>query len=208
MPRIVYGVLDIHPSHRIEIPNPARAITSRRPDACTLCHVEKDRTWAMTERARLWPDAGGMGMGTSRAGAAASPNDHLSPQEAIFAGDPVVRAVMAEAIGRAPLPSDAAAADRASRTRAAALLDAMEDDRYPAVRHLAARALGTLVTARAPSARVDATAFDAMAPPRERARATAELRQALALPKASGSDAHRIAALRADAARVDIDIGE
>jgi len=35
MPRIVYGVLDIHRSHRIEVPRPRQD----RPDACTLCHV-------------------------------------------------------------------------------------------------------------------------------------------------------------------------
>ena len=44
MPRIVYGVLDIHRSHRIEIPKPPRADRppqlTPRPDACTLCHVE------------------------------------------------------------------------------------------------------------------------------------------------------------------------
>ncbi len=206
MPRIVYGVLDIHPSHRIEIPNPKRAITTHRPDACTLCHVDKDRAWAVTERAHLWPDAGHLG--AARSGEAAPSDDHLSPRHAIYAGDPVVRAVAADAVGRAPLPSEAAAGDRALRARAGMLLDAMEGDRYPAVRHLAARALAVLIAAREPSVRRKAIAFEATGPAGDRARAMVELRQALFLPSASGSDALRIAALRADAAHADIDIGE
>jgi hypothetical protein len=35
MPRIVYGVLDIHRSHRIDGPQ----TVGDRPDACVLCHV-------------------------------------------------------------------------------------------------------------------------------------------------------------------------
>ena len=44
MPRIVYGVLDVHRSHRIDDPEAAARGCPRsrraRPDACTLCHVE------------------------------------------------------------------------------------------------------------------------------------------------------------------------
>jgi predicted CXXCH cytochrome family protein len=39
MPRVVYGVLDTHRSHRIEIPDPKRAARDGRPDACSSCHV-------------------------------------------------------------------------------------------------------------------------------------------------------------------------
>jgi hypothetical protein len=72
MPRVVYGVLDVHPSHRIEIPKPGR--TDGRPDACTLCHVD--------------------GVPGGRAG--------TGPMTAVFAGDPLARAVAADALGRAP----------------------------------------------------------------------------------------------------------
>jgi predicted CXXCH cytochrome family protein len=37
MPRVVYGVLDVHRSHRID--SPGRS-SGDRPDACALCHVE------------------------------------------------------------------------------------------------------------------------------------------------------------------------
>jgi hypothetical protein len=76
MPRIVYGVLDVHRSHRIEIPKPpgADATASARPDACTLCHV-----------------AGVVGGPAGR-----------GPLRSIFAADALGRAVAADALGRAP----------------------------------------------------------------------------------------------------------
>ena len=61
------------------------------------------------------------------------------PLEALFAGDPITRAVAADALGRAQVPLDPAA----RATREDALLAAMSGDDYPAVRHLAWRALGT-----------------------------------------------------------------
>jgi predicted CXXCH cytochrome family protein len=105
MPRIVYGVLDVHRSHRIEIPDAARARAAGRPDACGGCHL-------------------------------AGPG---APLESVFAGDPVTRAVSADAIGRAPL-----AAGGDTRARLGALLAVMADDRYPAVRHIAWRGLRRL----------------------------------------------------------------
>jgi len=41
MPRIVYGLLGAHISHRVETPMPARDARLGRPDACTLCHVQE-----------------------------------------------------------------------------------------------------------------------------------------------------------------------
>jgi hypothetical protein len=73
MPRIVYGVLDVHRSHRIEIPKPPRAAAGGRPDACTLCHVEGI------------PGAAGGGA-----------------TMAATAGDPLARAVAVDALGWAP----------------------------------------------------------------------------------------------------------
>jgi predicted CXXCH cytochrome family protein len=47
MPRIVYGVLDIHRSHRIDSPKPG--VPGRHPEACSLCHLAGvgDRPGAM-----------------------------------------------------------------------------------------------------------------------------------------------------------------
>jgi predicted CXXCH cytochrome family protein len=133
MPRVVYGVLDVHRSHRIEVPDPVRAAAAGRPDACTGCHVERTPRWAAAARARLW------------GGAAPAADDAPGPEEALFSGDPLTRAVAADALGRAQVPLAPGA--RAART--GALLEAMASDAYPAVRHLAWRALGRLGVAEA-----------------------------------------------------------
>ena len=104
MPRVVYGVLDVHRSHRIEVPRP----TADRPSACTLCHTT------------------------------GLPSDAASPLELVFAGDPVTRAVAADALGRTPVTA-------ARDVRAGALAEVMAGDRYPAVRRIAWRALRRLL---------------------------------------------------------------
>ncbi len=195
MPPLVYGVLDVHPSHRIEIPDPARAAAAGRPDACTTCHVEADRAWAATQAARLWPGR--------FAGAAPPPGDHGAPKDALFAGDPIARALAADALGRAPLLAASPA-----RLRAALLLEAVAHDRYPAVRHLAARALARVVAPLSPAAAAAARGYDPTGPAVGRARAVAAVAAALAGPQAPELDGARLAALRAEAARADIDIGE
>ena len=113
MPRIVYGVLDVHRSHRIEIPDPARAAAAGRPDACSGCHVGGSRRAAGRARAP--------GGGPVRRGAASGRQ----------------RAVAADALGRAP----SRGRRRRAAPRKAALLEVMADDRFPAVRHLAWRSL-------------------------------------------------------------------
>jgi hypothetical protein len=159
MPRIVYGVLDVHRSHRIEVPRPERNALDGRPDACAGCHVQRS-------------------------------------SEPVFTGDPVTRAIAADALGRAQVPL--APEERARR--AGLLLEVMAGDTYPAVRHLAARALGRLG--------VDgAAAFDPSAPADERAAAVARLRARLG-PGAVAPPPAEVAALRARAPRQDVDIGE
>jgi hypothetical protein len=139
MPRVVYGVLDVHRSHRIEVPDPAKAAAAGRPDACAGCHVEK-------------------------ASAAGAP----STIEALFTGDPIARSVAADALGRAQVALDRGARER----REDALLEVMASDAYPAVRHLAARALGRL-------GGDGARGYDPSAEPPARAAAVARLREGL-----------------------------
>ena len=108
MPRVVYGVLDVHRSHRIEVPDPARAAAAGRPDACTGCHVGETPAWAADDaRAAVGRD-----------GARASPETRRAARGRSFAGDPVTRAVSADALGReqVPLPPRGA---RGARGRAA-----------------------------------------------------------------------------------------
>jgi len=127
MPRVVYGLVDAHRTHRIEVPDPE---DHRRPDACTLCHVDRAagmRTEGVPEVTRM-----------------------------LLGGDPIERALAAAALGRAPVfenrrpPSDREARNEvrephdASLARAGLLLDVLRDDPYPAVRRVAARALRQL----------------------------------------------------------------
>jgi predicted CXXCH cytochrome family protein len=127
MPPIVYGVLTSHPSHRIEVPAPDDNARRERPDACTLCHLERSRSWAIDARRRLWP-------GDSAPVHAPVVEDSGSFSQAelqLLAADPVTRALTAERF----------AYGGASTRVNALLLDVMEHDRYPGVRHLAQRSL-------------------------------------------------------------------
>jgi predicted CXXCH cytochrome family protein len=214
MPKIVYGVLDLHVSHRIEIPDVARAIAMGRPDACTLCHVERSRGWALAAAARWWPGAAGgraaeassafgpaRGHGSAQGPPAAADGegDAQAPLAALFAGDPIARAVAAEAIGTAP-----PLVGGARSVRQGALLDAMAEDRYPAVRHLAARALARLCGPAEADARSLAVAFDPTGPASARGRLVASLRALLAPAPART----RARDPRGDDGRDDVAIGE
>ncbi|HEY4188142.1 MAG TPA: cytochrome c3 family protein [Polyangia bacterium] len=161
MPRIVCGVLDVHVSHRIEVPDPARAAAVGRPDACTLCHVDADRAWAIRQAARLWPGRSGGPVEV----------DHGAPRDALFGGDPIARAVAADALGRAPQSATLASHPvEGTPSRVGLLLEAMARDRYPAVRHLAARALGRVLAADHPQVAAAAARFDATGDAVARAR--------------------------------------
>jgi hypothetical protein len=210
MPKIVFGVLDLHVSHRIERPDVARDVATGRPDACTLCHVERTRAWALEASARWWPPdpAAEPGAGDQGADAVGAGGDRLAPLDALFAGDPIARAVAAEALGTAPFeavpdagggaglglngatptPTAPATVTALRATREAALLDAMAADRYPAVRHLAARALARLLGADQGPALTLATAFDATAPAARRAGILAALREQLPATSADPSE--------------------
>ena len=121
MPRIVYGLVGVFRSHRVEVPN---VITQTdRPDACSLCHADRSPSWLRSGYARFWGgDAG------APADADAMPRAHRD----LLAGDPVERAVAAAALGRPD-----ALADREGRI--GLLLDTMLEDPYPAVRRVAWR---------------------------------------------------------------------
>jgi hypothetical protein len=194
MPRIVYGVLDLHRSHRIEVPDPARNAAAGRPDACTGCHVDRTAAWAVTTAAAFW--------GPTRypAGGRLLP-DGTAPAKAILSGEALARVVAADAIGRAP-----AAADPDSRARRLGLLlQAMATDRYPAVREIAWRALRR-VAPEAATAELGTLAYDPAGSIAARARAVDALRNVL--KKVVLPSPVRLAALRGNVADRDLEIGE
>jgi len=196
MPRIVFGVLDVHRSHRIEVPDPARAAAAGRPDACTGCHVERTRIWAAAELARLWGARDG-------APAVAAGPAAAGPLETVLSGDPIARAVAADAIGRAPL-GPAGAAAPAAAARRGLLLDVMAADDYPAVRHLAWRALRRLTA----GGGGPLPAYEATADAGQRGQACAAIRRALPAGGVSDPDPATVRRLRGQARLVAIEIGE
>ena len=146
MPKVVYGIVGAHRSHRIDSPAPERTAETSRPDACTLCHVDRTRAWAARAR-----DGG------ERAEDAGTPE----ATRLLLAGDPIERALAAAALG-AP---EATAAGAAVPARLGLLFDVLRSDTYPAVRTIAFRSLRQLVAAEHPRAAIPAAAFDATAPP-------------------------------------------
>ena len=90
MPHTTIGLLTVMRSHRIDSPQPARAAQTGRPDACSLCHLDKPLSWS-TEHASQWYGQEALSAGIS------------SPAPASFdwllRGDAAQRAVMAWHLG-------------------------------------------------------------------------------------------------------------
>jgi predicted CXXCH cytochrome family protein len=130
MPRIVYGVLEIHRSHRVEVPDVARDVEGGRPDACTSCHSDRNAGWAADRMRDFW--------GTRYRRPSARPDGApLDAPEALVsahAGDPLQRAVYVTALGR---PDGGVAAGARGFALANALVGL--GDAYGAVRFLARR---------------------------------------------------------------------
>ncbi len=128
MPYTTYGLLKTVRSHRITSPDVAVALRTGRPDACSLCHVDRPLTWTAgyleqwyrRPQPALDVDAGGVPAAVRWA----------------LAGDAQQRAIVADALGR----REAGAAARQDWARP--VLASLLDDPYPAVRFIAARSLG------------------------------------------------------------------
>jgi len=130
MPRIVYGVLEIHRSHRVESPDVARDVEAGRPNACTACHAGRDAAWAADRMRDFW------GAGHRRPGARPDGAPLEAPEAlvSLHAGDPLQRAVYVAALGRT-------GAGAPPVTRGIALAHSLVGlgDAYGAVRILARR---------------------------------------------------------------------
>ena len=57
MPKIVYGLMDFHRSHKIESPNPSNEFALDKPNACAACHVDKTDTWITDKQQELWQNS-------------------------------------------------------------------------------------------------------------------------------------------------------
>ena len=137
MPEMVYGVMEIHRSHRIELPEPAAHAAAGRPNACNVCHVDQSVEWAEQQTARLW------GVDAETVVRADGVEATLADGVArLHAGDPVERAVTATMIGRSIQRGQL---ENPEHWRSH-LLVALDDD-YPAVRRFALRSLNQLENA-------------------------------------------------------------
>ncbi len=133
MPRVVYGIMSIHPTHDITAPDPALTLAGLAPNACNQCHLDKSVNWAVRESKRLWPAR------FAQAGESRDPQfEFAEGPRALFAGDALTRALMAEALsGGGPFRPDA-------NWAAPWLVEALRDD-YPIVRFFAAGGLSTML---------------------------------------------------------------
>jgi hypothetical protein len=184
MPRIVYGLVHVHRSHRIEIPDPARDAANGRPDACTLCHAERTLAWAQHAFDRLWRDS---------PSAVRAREDEAHVPTMALAGDPIERAVACAALGRAD-----ALNERDRPRRLGLLLDTMIEDPYPAIRRIAWQSARSLARGTLEWGSYDPTADRAA-----RVAWVERARGALGDPPMPAS-----ASLRATAAQAAIEIGE
>ncbi len=97
MPRMVYGVLTIHRSHRVESPDVRRDVEGGRPNACTACHLNRDALWAADRMRDFW----GARYERPRSRPDTAPLDIPEALASLHAGDPVQRAVYMSQLGRA-----------------------------------------------------------------------------------------------------------
>ena len=132
MPRIVYGILEVHRSHHIENPDPARDAEAGRPNACTLCHLDRSPLWAAQESRRIWGNAYRDPLYRMDQAPLALPDATAS----MLAGDAVQRVVYASAAGR----PDAELAP-AEKVDVRLVLAVTIGDGYPSIRWMARRSL-------------------------------------------------------------------
>jgi predicted CXXCH cytochrome family protein len=131
MPRVVYGVMSVHPTHEITVPAPEMTASAGVPNACNQCHLDRSVNWAVSESKRLWPERYRMTLASRD-----SQFDLPEGVRALFAGDALTRALAAEALGGGGLA-------RPDALWAAPFLIEAFADNYPIVRFFAANGLAT-----------------------------------------------------------------
>ena len=127
MPNTVYGLLKATRSHRITSPDVRTDLDHGRPNACSLCHLDKPLAWTAERLAEHWNVA-----------APDLPAERREVAEAPFrllTGDAGQRALWAWHMGWAP------AREASGDVWQAPFLAATLDDPYAVVRGIAVRSL-------------------------------------------------------------------
>ena len=217
MPKMVYGVMEIHRSHRIRAPEPLAAASNQQPDACTSCHGNQSAQWA-ADAISNWRANSSPAALRAGAGGGSVPQEQALPENLrqLFAGDPVQRAVAARLAGAAN-----SALTKPERAAQLPLLFAAMEDGYPAVRRFARQSAETSAQLLGLTAlSVALEGFDFIGPAPARAAAMAAIRAAAPRPVlpqdtlgglllADGTANHPLlATLRAQADTTAINIGE
>lgn len=131
MPHVVYSLMSTHRSHRIQTPNLQTSLGTGKPHACNLCHLDKSLGWTRDQLAQ-WPN------GKKTAAGQLSPDEESIAAAVLLLsqGDARTRVIVAGAF-------DNPAARQASGAEwfGSLLTRLIADERYPAVRLLAHRAL-------------------------------------------------------------------
>lgn len=170
MPRITYGILTIHRSHRVESPDVRRDVEAGRPNACTACHADKTALWAADRMREWW----GSRYGRPSVRPDRAPLDVPEALASLHAGDPVMRAVTVHAFGLPGL----AVSPRDRGFLLANTLVALVDG-YGAVRLIARRAAIELDRAADSRLAYELRAFDVQATREQRNEALKAIFRAL-----------------------------
>jgi hypothetical protein len=130
MPHTTYGLLKAIRSHQIDSPDVAVAMQTGRPDACSLCHLDRSLRWTAQWLQRWYgiepPDV--------------LPVDETAASvEWLLAGDAGQRALLAWHLGWAP------AVEASGDAWQVPLLALLLDDPYAAVRIVAARSIAAFM---------------------------------------------------------------
>lgn len=176
MPHLKYGVMAIHRSHRIEIPDAGRDAGAGRPNACLNCHVEEAPQWAADALAQ-WAAVGEDAPVVHRQDGGPA---GLSDLVTVLVGDPAQKAVMAWRAGH----PDLAQRGRERAWMLTYLIEAL-DDIYPATRRFSAHSMAAIladwpVAEEVGSLHEALAAFDFMAAATERAVQLSRVRTAWA----------------------------
>ncbi len=130
MPYATYTLLKATRNHMVAIPSAATAATTGRPDACSLCHLDKPLLWTARAQKRWW------GMPIPKLS-----DDHKRVPATVvwgLSGDAVQRAIVAWNMGN-KAAQDVSGTDWLPMVLIQRLLDP-----YPAVRYIAARSLRSI----------------------------------------------------------------
>lgn len=131
MPHTVFGLLKAIRSHEISSPDVATSIEVGRPDACSLCHLDRPLEWT-AERLESW-------YGIPQPALSDDDRNVAAAVRWLVSGDAGQRALAAWHVGHEPAIEASGARDWA-----APLLARLLDDPYDAVRYVAARSYRTL----------------------------------------------------------------